>query len=44
MKYFKKIRKPIPFIEDWSWEDDENGGFWEKHGEFERDMNGQDNE
>ena len=21
-----------------------NGGFWEKHGEFERDMNGQDNE
>ena len=27
MKYLEKIRKPIPFLEDWSWEDDENGGF-----------------
>ena len=44
MKYLEKIRKHIPFLEDWSWEMKNNGGFCEKHGEFESDMNEQDNE
>ena len=44
MKYFEKIRKPIPFLEDWWRDDEENGGFVNKHGEFGRERNGQDNE
>ena len=27
MKYFEKNRKPIPFLEVWSRDDEENGGF-----------------
>ena len=45
MKNLEKIRKPIPFLEDWSWDDEEKWRFFEKeHGEFVREMNGQDNE
>ena len=38
MKYFEKIRKPIHFLEDWWRDDEENGGFVNKHGEFGRGM------
>ena len=45
MKYLEKDRKLIPFLEDWSWDDEEKWRFLiEKHGVFEREMNRQDNE
>ena len=44
MKYIVIIRKPIPFLKDWSWDVEENGGFCEKHGGFERGSIGEDNE
>ena len=28
MKYYEKNEKPIPFLEVWRREDDENGGFF----------------
>ena len=38
MKYLEKDRKLIHFLEDWSWDDEENGGFlketqwvWERY-------------
>ena len=38
MKYFEKNRKPIPFLEVWRRDDDENGGFlWETWWVCERD-------
>ena len=36
MKYFRKNREPIPFLEDWWRDDEENGGFLREHGEFGR--------
>ena len=44
MKYFKKNREPVPFLEVWRRDDEENGGFLREHGEFVRERNGQDNE
>ena len=41
MKYILIVRKPIPFLEDWSWDVEENGGFGEKHGALERGSNGE---
>ena len=38
------VRKHIPFLEDWSWDVEENGGFCEEHGGFERGSIGEDNE
>ena len=36
MKYFRKNREPIPFLEDWWRDDEENGGFLKEHSEFGR--------
>ena len=38
------MTKPIPFLEDWWRDHEENGGFVREHGEFVRERNGQDNE
>ena len=39
-----KSKEPIPFLDVWWRDDEENGRFlWVKHGEFVREMNGQDN-
>ena len=43
-KYIEKMTKPIPFLEDWWRDDEENGGFLREHGGFVRERNGQDNE
>ena len=44
MKYIVIVRKPKPFLEDWSWDVKENGGFCEKHDGFERGSIREDNE
>ena len=43
MKYLVRERKPIPFG-DWGWNDEKMEVFWERHGEFERSSNKEDNE
>ena len=44
MKYFEKKGEPIPFLEDWWRNDEENGGFVCENGEFGIRRDGQDNE
>ena len=44
MKYFEKKTEPIPFLEDWWRNDEENGGFVCENGEFGIRRDGQDNE
>ena len=45
MKCCKIIRKPIPVLEEWGWNDEEQWKFvWEWHGEFESVSGKEDNE
>ena len=38
MKCYKIIRKPIPFLKEWGWNDVKMEALWEWHGEFERGL------
>ena len=38
IKCYKIIRKPIPFLKEWGWNDVKMEVLWEWHGEFERGL------
>ena len=44
MKYLEKDTKLIPFLEDWSWDNEEKWRFFERDTMSLRDINRQDNE
>ena len=44
MKCYKIIRKPIHFLEEWGWNDEEQWNVQEWHGEFESVLGKEDNE